>query len=91
MTESEILRKAAALMERDGFSPEYRNMECGCFILRLDQVCPRTSAAWGGAADRISGIVGSVHPDRLRLDGWNTNDAVAALSIAADLAEAEGK
>lgn len=91
MTESEILYAAAERM-REGFSPFFEVGECGCFLNRIELYGRLAS----DAQDRIASVIGLTDGDDLTstkpliVAGWTgpecTDDAVAALLIAADLA-----
>jgi hypothetical protein len=94
MTPSAILYAAADYTREHGFSPELG--EPGgprCLFGSLQTVArmpPRewsTLDAWLSAENILGSITGSdVSVCRLQRDGWNTDDAVAALTIAADIA-----
>ena len=94
LKQSQILREAARLMGRDGFTPYWRDGACGCFLQRTEAVT-RNDEARLLALDCLHQVVGSKFSTFALIDnGWtgpgHTKDAVAALDIAADIREAEG-
>lgn len=92
--ESEALRKAAAYMRKNGFSPAWfesrANPDCGCFGHALRSVLPEP-ADIEHFMQPVREVIGcGIAEYVLRRNGWVngcTDDAVAALLIAADLAE----
>lgn len=96
LSESALLYRAAELMKA-GFVRDYRRAQCGCFAERVDVAIGLTHWPYTGirtpaakqAIRRIKVIVGDITAFGLRHNGWedgNTDDATAALTIAADLA-----
>lgn len=98
---TQTLRKAADYIDRFGFSP-YFSSDGGprCFIGAI------SSASMNGTLDGVDIGQDAItffedvifagqraywyNSGNLIREGWNKDDAVAALAIAADLAEAEG-
>lgn len=65
-------------------------------LITLDRLAPIGSTEWllgsaGNAVARIESIVGDFSAWALARGGWNQDDAVAALEIAACCAYEEGK
>lgn len=90
MKTSEVLRKAAERCERLGFSAELGSVGgCGCFVAHLSDADGShvleflRETIFMGTEGAFSGI-------DLRREGWTTPDAVAALNMAADIAECDG-
>ena len=91
MTPSAILYAAADYMREHGFSPEFGKDGCprcfsGSMSLGCSPLATGTSETWDSAFMVLNSIVGDMGARALRRDGWNTDDAVAALTIAADIA-----
>lgn len=107
MKQSEILRKAADSMRKGGFDPRYMRGPCGCFCRHLDAQVGGDFASpeYRAARQQMADLIGRPDPfltgrndsdpwfgeEALEHEGWTTDDAVAALNIAADIAECEGK
>lgn len=90
MKHSEMLYKMAKEMKKRGFSPYLSNGDCRCFLgldnYKSDNLIPYLEQVIG-TENFLSGV--------LMRTGWTdkscTDDAVAALNIAGDLAAAEGQ
>lgn len=91
--ESVALRKAAAYVREHGFSPSLREPNgCGCFLNAIAVVGGMSTYDAGNDFwPLLSPVVGCAFTrDELIKHGWTsdaTDDAVAALEIAACLAE----
>ena len=86
MTDAEKLRKAAQWIRENGFSPLYYSSEGhGCFLYAIHRV-----EKYKSLKEPIRGIIGcGFSYSMLQQAGWTgpecTDDAAAALEIAADL------
>lgn len=95
--ESEALRKAAAYIRKHQFSPYYREYEidslCGCFVHALRDTGATDQPLINRCCYVLSEVTGAspgLSARDLIANGWTrgaTDDAAAALEIAADLAE----
>lgn len=90
MKESEILYAAAESMRKGGYSHDWLGIGCGCFADHIHRIAYYDDNE-DAADQRIRALVGSLDPDDLRTAGWNKDDAIAALTIAADCAFEEEK
>lgn len=95
MKEYEILYAAAERM-KSGFSPQLRRGGCGCFVNRVDPhpFSDLERETVYRAISRVEAIIGCrIDYWSLEHSGWTgpecTDDAVAALEIAADIAFCE--
>lgn len=95
MKESEILYAAAESMRKGGFSIDYNPAPaCGCFMFHLPDAGNPSSDEFVDAMHRIHAIVGDFSARGLSRSGWTAehkDDAIAALTIAADCAFEEEK
>lgn len=95
--ESKILREAAAYVRQHGFSSFYklRETNCGCFIRAIREVTGRDSLKLHDhqlpGINLLSDVIGCRFSEHeLDKSGWSnyeTDDAVAAIRSAADLAD----
>ena len=99
MKESEILYAAAERLRDGQFSPRLNPApKCGCFVYHMFGgafVDDGLSPARTNAFDRINEVVGGISLWALEKNGWIDasckDDAIAALTIAADCAFEEEK
>ena len=94
MKESEILYAAAESMRKSGYAHEYNSLGCGCFLDHIHRALKGCVPAdsYASARLRLDEVVGvDLRESALARAGWNKDDAIAALTIAADCAFEEEK
>lgn len=94
MTIATTLREAARIMERDGYSHEsFGRAGSGCFLTAIGNAegSRETRQCATDYFERTIFGGDNLWFDSINLErmGWNQRDAVAALNVAADIAEAK--